>query len=228
MKKLGIALFVAVLTLGFCATALAQTDIAATGTGQVVLTPDTASVYLGVSATDADAGQALAQVNETLSQVRQAIADAGVDPADISTSSIDMYTQIDYSDDEEKISGYVVSHRLTVVVRDTSQLGAVIDSAVASGANQINGISLSASNSEEAYNQALAIAVQNAQAHAQSIAQAAGMSITQLKELNESDSYGYNYGGVAAFAEDAGSGNTLVDIGTLTVSATVSAVFEAE
>ncbi len=228
MKKLGIALFVAVLTLGFCATALAQTDIAATGTGQVVLTPDTASVYLGVSATDADAGQALAQVNETLSQVRQAIADAGVDPADISTSSIDMYTQIDYSDDEEKISGYVVSHRLTVVVRDTSQLGAVIDSAVASGANQINGISLSASNSEEAYNQALAIAVQNAQAHAQSIAQAAGMSITQLKELNESDSYGYNYSGVAAFAEDAGSGNTLVDIGTLTVSATVSAVFEAE
>lgn len=142
MKKLGIMLFAAVLTLGFCTAALADTDISATGTGQVSLTPDTASVYLGVSATNADAGQALTQVNETLSQVRQALVQAGVDPSDVSTSSIDMYTQIDYSDDEEKISGYVVSHRLTVVVRDTSQLGAVIDSAVASGANWINGISL--------------------------------------------------------------------------------------
>ncbi|HIS02086.1 MAG TPA: SIMPL domain-containing protein [Candidatus Excrementavichristensenella intestinipullorum] len=228
MKKLGIMLFVAVLTLGFCTAALADTDISATGTGQVSLTPDTASVYLGVSATNADAGQALIQVNEALSQVRQALSQAGVDPSDVSTSSIDMYTQIDYSSDEERISGYVVSHRLTVVVRDTNQLGAVIDSAVSAGANQISGISLSASNSEEAYNQALAIAVQNAQAHAQSIAQAAGMSITQLKELNESDTYGYNYGGVENYAVADGSSSTLVDIGTLTVSATVSAVFEAQ
>ena len=122
MKKLGIMLFAAVLTLGFCTAALADTDISATGTGQVSLTPDTASVYLGVSATNADAGQALTQVNETLSQVRQALVQAGVDPSDVSTSSIDMYTQIDYSSDEERISGYVVSHRLTVVVRDTNQL----------------------------------------------------------------------------------------------------------
>lgn len=83
-----------------------------------------------MSATNADAGQALIQVNEALSQVRQALSQAGVDPSDVSTSSIDMYTQIDYSSDEERISGYVVSHRLTVVVRDTNQLGAVIDSAV--------------------------------------------------------------------------------------------------
>lgn len=57
--------------------------------------------------------------------------------------------------------------------------------------------------------------MQNAQAHAQSIAQAAGMSITQLKELNESDTYGYNYGGVENYAVADESGSTLVDIGTL-------------
>lgn len=228
MKKLGILLFVAVLTLSFCASALAETDISTTGTGQVLLMPDTASVYLGVSATDADAGQALVQVNEILSQVRQAIAQAGVDASDISTSTIDMYTQIDYSSDEERVTGYVVSHRLTVVVRDISQLGAVIDSAVSAGANQINGISLSASNSEDAYSQALAMAVQNAQAHAQAIAQAAGMSITQLKELNEADTYGYDYGNVETYAVADTAGNTLVDVGSLTVSASVTAVFEAQ
>lgn len=229
MKKLGVIGLVLAFLLSFSVAALAETKITATGSGQVTLTPDMATVNLGVTATDVDVNRAMAAVNQRLDQVRQALSQGGVQAGDISMSEIYMYSNYDYSQQEERLVGYTVAHQIVVKVRDTAQLGALIDSAVAAGANQLNGVSLSASGSEEAYAQALALAVGNARAHAQAIAQAEGLTLTELEELTETDG-GYNYRNSEAVAFDAAAGDsgTQVDIGSMTVSASVTAVFQAE
>ena len=226
MKKLGMLLLIVVLGVSFCAVALADGEIAATGNGQVVLVPDMATINMGVTATNADVGRALTEVNENLNKVREALTQGGVAAGDIAVSDISMYTQYDYSQSADTIVGYTVTHLLTVTVRDTSKLGALIDSAISAGANQLNGVSLLASSNEDAYLQALALAVENARGHAQAIAQAAGLTLGEVKELKEAAN-GYGYRNTESVAFDAGAGSTQVDLGSMTVSAAVDMVFEA-
>lgn len=226
MKKLGMMLLIMVLGVSFCASALADTEISATGNGQVVLVPDMATINMGVTATNADVGRALIEVNERLDKVREALSQGGVAAGDIAVSDISMYTQYDYTQSADTIIGYTVTHLLTVTVRDTAKLGGLIDSAISAGANQLNGVSLLASNNEDAYLKALALAVENARDHALAIAKAGGLTLGEIKDLKEAAD-GYGYRNIEAVAFDSGAGSTQVDLGSMTVSAAVNVVFEA-
>lgn len=235
IRKLTAIAAAAVLMLGISA-ALADTKIEVTGTGETQISADTAVVSLGVSARDKDVLKAQQKVNEVIAAIRQRLADKGVPEENINTDYMNIYAMYDYNGDMETVSAYNASSTLAVKVTNMEDVGMLIDEAFAAGANTLNGISFSASDTEKAKAESLKAAYAEAQAKAGVIAEAAGLKITGITVISEGGvfSYGNSVGNFSAKSmdragseADAGYG-TVVQAAKLIVSATVSVTFSAE
>ena len=236
MKKL-IAIFVALVMVLFSVAALAETKITVNGTGEVRVSADTAIISLGVNARDKDVLKAQQRVNETIAAIRTALVEQGVKEENINTDFINIYPLYDYSNDQEQLAAYNASSTLAIKVTDMESVGALIDVCFAAGANTLNGISFSASETEEAKTEVMKKAVTDAKKKAEILAEASGLKITGIEIISEGGVYSYqnNVGNVysrttgmeepAEVEEDLG---TVVQSAKLIVSASVSITFEAE
>ena len=230
-----LALLAAVTMMTACLPALAETRIAVSGTGETRISADTAVVSLGVSARDQDVLKAQQKVNEAIVKIRQALTDSGVAEENINTDYMSIYALYNYDEDVEKVQAYNASMTLAVKVTDMEIVGTVIDEAFAAGANTLNGISFSASDTDAARDESLKAAVAEASAKAEVLAEAAGMKITGIETISEGDVYSYdntvgNFSAKRSAVEgamDTGYGTT-VQAAKLIVSATVTITFTAE
>ncbi len=69
---------------------------------------------------------------------------AGIDARDMATSNFSVGPRYDYGNNNasrQKLSGYDVNNMVTVTVRKIDDLGELLDVAVSTGSNTINGIS---------------------------------------------------------------------------------------
>jgi len=235
MKKL-IAIFVALVMLLFSVAALAETKITVNGTGEVRVSADTAIISLGVNARDKDVLKAQQRVNETIAAIRTALIEQGVKEENINTDFINIYPLYDYSNDQEQLAAYNASSTLAIKVTDMESVGSLIDVCFAAGANTLNGISFSASDTEEAKTEAMKKAVTDAKKKAEILAEASGLKIIGIEIISEGGVYSYqnNVGNVYAkgvddIVEEAeADAGTVVQSAKLIVSASVSITFEAE
>lgn len=233
MKKI-FGLFLALFLLIITTAANAETKITVNGSGEIRVSADTAVISLGVSARDKDVLKAQQKVNEAITNIRKALIEQGVKEENINTEYINIYAMYDYQNDREQLAAYDASSTLAIKVTDIEKVGAFIDTAFASGANTLNGINFSASDTKEAKNEAMKEAVADAQMKAEVLAQASGLEITGIEVINESGVYSYenNIGNVYAkeldVAEAASGSGTVVQAAKLIVNATVSITFIAE
>ena len=221
----------------FSVAALAETKITVNGTGEVRVSADTAIISLGVNARDKDVLKAQQRVNETIAAIRTALIEQGVKEENINTDFINIYPLYDYSNDQEQLAAYNASSTLAIKVTDMESVGTLIDVCFAAGANTLNGISFSASETEEAKTEVMKKAVTDAKKKAEILAEASGLKITGIEIISEGGVYSYqnNVGNVysrttgmeepAEVEEDLG---TVVQSAKLIVSASVSITFEAE
>ena len=144
---------------------------------------------------------------------------------------LNVYVIYDYQGGDEKVSGYNASSTLAVKVTDMDKVGPVIDAAFAAGANTLNGITYSATDTEEAKAEALKKAVADAKAKADVLAEASGLKITGIEAVTEGGTYSYE-NSVGNFRtlgkEEAADTGTVVQAARLIVSANVTATFTAE
>ena len=232
MKKI-LALLAAAVLLAACSTAAAETRIAVNGTGETRISADTAVISLGVSARDRDVLKAQQTVNENIAGIRQALLSNGVAEENINTDYMSIYAIYDYNEDVEKVQAYNASTTLAVKVTDMDSVGRLIDEAFAAGANTLNGISFSSSDTDEARDESLKAAVGEARAKAEVLAEASGLKITGIETISEGNVYSYD-NSVSNFSAkrmegtaDTGYG-TMVQAAKLIVSVTVSITFTAE
>lgn len=214
-------------------SALAEDDgITVNGTGIVSLKPDTATIILGVSEAAKGAVEAQSTVNKKIDAIKKALAKAGAKESDISVSDLSVWGNYDYSDgQEQKLVGYTASHTLNIKTSDMAKVGPLIDAALSAGANQLQGVTFSVKNNDAAYDQALKLAVEKAREKAEVLAAASGVKLGAVQALTEVADYGYSPYVTAKYAEAdmaAGAMPTQVDIGMVTVSATVTVVFGLE
>ncbi len=230
MKKL-FALFIALMLMLAAVPAMAETKITVKGEGETRVSADTAVISLGVNARDKDVLKAQQKVNESIAAIRSALTGQGVEEENINTEFINIHAVYDYQNNQEKLAAYNASSTLAIKVTDMESVGALIDASFAAGANTLNGISFSASDTEEAKTESLKKAVEEAKKKAEVLAQAAGLKITGIEIIAEDSVYSYenSIGNVYAkgldIAEDAG---TVVQAAKLIVSASVSITFTAE
>jgi len=195
-----IAILAAAALLSGCASAaFAQTEtpagpevrtVTVSGSGKVYLTPDIAYVTIGVHVEGYDATKAVAENNQSAKEVIDTLKAMGIDSKDIQTTNFSIYPQQEY-DTDGKPTGeikYVVDNSVFVTVRDLGQIGEVLDEAVKSGANSINGIQFDVADKTAAQSQARKAAVTNAALKAQELAEAAGVTLGPVITLSESTS----------------------------------------
>lgn len=231
MKK-SVAVILAVIMLFAALSASAETKINVNGTGEVMVDADTAVVTLGVTLRDSDALKAQTLVNETIDKIRTSLLEEGFRKEDINTDRIHMYAVYDYSSDVGEIVGYNASSYLAIRTNDMEAVGKIIDLAFAAGANSLDGIQFSASDTTSARKEAMIKAVQDARDKADVLAGAVGMTVTGIETVSEGSSYSFD-SGLNSFkmVEEAAAdvaGGTVVQAAKLNVSCTVSIVFTAE
>lgn len=203
----------------------APSTISVSGSGSVKVKPDTAVLSLGVTQSAQGAVAAQSSVNQKIAAVKKALTDQGIAAEDISVSDLYVYARYDYKDEIETLVGYNASHQLEVRVRNLDEVGAVIDAALAAGANRMDGVRFLVEDQKTAYDQAMKLALEDARAKAQVLAQAEGMSLGQMTSMSEAGGYAER-GAVEYAVQDAAAGaSTQVDAGTVTVSAGVNACF---
>ena len=193
------------------------------GTGSVTTTPDTATLSAGVTTQGSTASEAMDVNARAMVKVIQALKDAGVASKDLQTQFVSVDPR--YDDVGQKISGYGATNSVSAVVRGLSDVGKVIDAAVAAGANTVSGPSLARDDQDKLYRDALEDAVANAREKATALARAAGASLGAIRSLDESpqSSGPVVYGGAFAAAKDA---STPIEPGTAEITATVRVVFK--
>jgi uncharacterized protein len=168
------------------AAQLKAEGITVTGMGVVRTVPDRAEISFGVVTQGRTASQALSANDAAIERVVAALRQAGIAAADIQTRSFSISPRS--SEEGDEILGYTAENTVSVLLRNLDRAGAVIDAAVAAGANQVFGPSLSRSNATELYRNALRAGVADARAKAQEIASAAGVSLGQVVGVVEQGS----------------------------------------
>lgn len=233
MKK-RIALLITLMMVLTGSVAPAETRISVSGTGETTVSADTAVISLGVNARNKDVLKAQQAVNETIAAIRKALIEQGIREENINTELINIYALYDYSGDQEQLAAYSASSTLAIKVTDMQSVGALIDTAFAAGANTLNGVSFSASDTDEAKAEAIKKAVENAKKKAEILAEAGGLKITGIRTISENSvrSYENSVGNVYAKGMDMMASEeapgTVVQSARLVVSADVSITFSAE
>jgi len=170
-----------------------QSGIWVNGTGEVTVTPDIATLSLGIEAQADTVAEAQAQAAVAMDAVRTALADSGVDEKDIQTRHFSIYpvTRWDDYKDESVIIGYRVTNMVTAKIRDIEQAGPVIDAVAAVGGDytRINNISFSVDDPTPYYEQARQQAVADARAKAEQLANLAGVNLGKPTYISEGTIY---------------------------------------
>jgi uncharacterized protein len=190
------------------------------GTGSVTTTPDSARLSAGMTTEGSTASEAMDANAKAMAKVIQALKDAGVASKDLQTEFVSVNPR--YDDAGQAITGYSASNSVSAVVRGLSDVGDVIDAAVAAGANNVSGPSLARDDQDKLYRDALEDAVANARQKATALANAAGVSLGKIRSLSESPQ---SVGPVMFDALAAKQSATPIEPGTAEITASVRVVF---
>ena len=233
MRKLT-ALILALMVLAVSAAALADTEITVSGEGNILVSADTAVVNIGVNIRDRNALKAQQRANEVIAAVRKTLTENGIAAEDINTGYVELFTiyDYDYSSGSDAVSMYTANSMLAIQLKDMTQVGKVIDLAFGAGANSLNGVSFSASDTDAARKEALKAAVEQARVKAEVLAEAAGLKITGIEAINEGGTYSFDSGlnnfRAKGMADEAAMAETVVQAAKIQVNSTVNITFKAE
>jgi len=158
--------------------------ITVSGTGSVSAVPDRGDFTFGVETQGTTAVDALTTNATSMQKVLAALKSAGIADDDLQTQQV--FVSARYSSDGQAIVGYSAVNSVLAKVRDLETAGAVIDAAVGAGANQVYSLALAVSKQDEAYGQALDLALANARAKAETLAKAAGVRLLKVTSVTES------------------------------------------
>ncbi|MCA1011557.1 SIMPL domain-containing protein [Halobacillus halophilus] len=196
------------------------------GTGQVLTRPDAASAQIGFVNQDTDIRKAQGLNSSTIQKITNALIQAGIPQENIQTAEYSVTPQYEYIDGKQVFRGYEVSHILAVTIDDVDQTGYVIDTAVSQGANRINRIQFTLKRPQAAYQKALQIALGNALASAQTIANSMNLKLDQTPVRIIEKNGGRAVPRSFAQAEMVSSGAAPIEPGELKTSAQVEVKFQ--
>lgn len=183
---------------------------------------------LGVTVTKATATDARNAAAEAMNLVIAAVKKAGVADADIQTTNLSLQPVYDNNSNinggQGKLIGFQVNNEVSVVVRDLSKVGTIVDTAVTAGATSVDGIGFRVANQGPAETQARAAAVADAKSKATQLASAAGVTITGVSSIDEqNDTVPSPLAFAGAPAPRADS--TPIQPGTTSITVTVTIVY---
>lgn len=207
-----------------------------TGTGQLALEPDTAFVTFGMETAGKSLVEAQRLNNQVMSKVMARLRELQIEKERIQTSFFMVSPQYkpppkrpaDAPPASPEIIGYLVSNRVTVEVRQTEKVGAVIEEALAAGANHFQGLHWALRDEQQAKLSALTQAAAGAREKAAALSRALQVKLVRLTSVNEAGHVVRPASHVSRsmMAMDAGGSEPPIFSGEMKVEATVTLTYE--
>jgi uncharacterized protein YggE len=192
-------------------------SVTTTGHGVITVAPDEATVTAGVHTQAATAAEALSQNSTRMNDVIAALKAHG--GKDLQTQQVSLYPQ---STEDGTITGYTADNSVSASA-SIAGAGALIDAAVGAGANTVSGPTLSISDQDGRYRDALKKAVADARAKAAALGEAGGFGVGPVSTVVEqATSAPQPMFAAGAAAKDAA---TPIEPGTQDVTADVTVTF---
>lgn len=175
-----------------------QRTLDVTGTGKLTVKPDTAEITLGVSELKSAATDAYSAMSTSMDQIVATLKKSGVKEEEIKTGSFSIYAEYDWTKEGgQSLKGWRATNTLIVTTTKLDQVAALIQATVAAGSNQIQGVRFYVKNTDALLNQALDLAVEDAKAKAERVADKLGAKIVGVYRISVMD------GGRGAVAYDS-------------------------
>lgn len=190
MKRIVVFSFIAaLLAFSLATSAIAQSKtITVNGTGIVTQDPDMVKVSLTIMTENSSITDSVTENSTTVENVRKALLDIGIAEEDLITTNYSLWTNTRWNNDGEATGRYfVVNYSLQVVVRDSSKLNEVLDTAVSSGVTNIDQLSHDIADKNAMYSEARKLALADARAKAEEIAAEIGKTIVDVEMVDMPD-----------------------------------------
>lgn len=173
--------------------------ITVTGTGTSSATPDIARISFAVQQSANDVKSAQDAATKKANEAVQAMKDLGIAEKDITTSDYSIAPQYaresspcapgmlctQVLSSSNRITGYQVSERVEVTVRDTSKAGDVVSKLGTLGVQNVSGPNFTFDDDNGVLNDARAKAIQNAQDKAKELAKELGVSLGKVVSYSD-------------------------------------------
>ena len=182
-------LLAAALTASPLAANAVERLISVTGEATVAVAPDTAMIRLGVTSQAKAAREASEANARQMTAVLAAIREAGIADRDVQTSRLSVQPQYDPNKaGTARLLGFQVTNQVSIRVREIDKLPAILDRAIAAGANEMSGIEFVVSEQSKLLDQARDDAVADARRKAELYAKAAGVKLGAVVAIAEEGS----------------------------------------
>lgn len=200
-----------------------------TGEGTVMVTPDVATVSIGVETQAENAGAALQGNSRAAAEVIAILKDAGVKPEDVQTQNFSVFPvyaeRRNQPSVEPRVAGYRVTNQVSAKIRDLDGLGALLDRVVGAGANRINAISFGVDDPAAAEELARVRAVEDATAKARTYAEAAVVGLGPILSIAEGSAFQPPQPQMSMMRSEAAMAAP-IERGSQAITATVQIVWE--
>lgn len=203
------------------------------GRAEVEAVPDYAAVTVGVSTRGRTPVAALDANSAVVRRLLAFSTRFGVEARDVRTTSVQVrdVRQSGVSQERQapEAERYEASNSVRVAIRNIARLGEYVKDVVETGANRIDSVTFGLSNVEQVTDDARAIAVEDATRKARRIAEAAGVKLGSVQEINHPPTRNVSMYGQADLPRRRGlTMDVPIEAGTLDISAEVDVTWRLE
>src|SRR3989344_2338668 len=184
--------------------AATPSTISFSGESEVFAAPDIAMVNVTVREEGKDVKTAQDKATAKEKAVLDFLAEQKIDKKDIKTESYNSYPKYNYYSpcnsglcpigDVPKLIGYEVSENISVKVRDLDKAGTLVQGIGTLGVAEFNGPTFSIENEDELKAQARKMAIDEAKAKAETLANDLGVRLVRIVNFSEDGNYPMMYG----------------------------------
>lgn len=210
--------------------------ITVSGTGDVVVKPDIATVSFSVTAENLDVSKAQTESATKINKIIDFLKTKGVEDKDIKTTNYNIYPRYNYVGatsyypytGKQVLAAYVVSQTVEVKIRKIADAGAILSGVGEFGVTDVSGLSFTVDNQDTVKDQARALAITDAKTQAKVLADGLGVKLVKITSFSENGNYPIAYGGGYAGISLAKEASVVpqVPTGENKITSTVSITYE--
>lgn len=144
------------------------------GEGVINVAPNIAFVTLGVDTTNKKVLPAQTENKEKMKAIMDELKRLGVPEKNIQTQEYNIFPEYNWEKERRTLIGYRVINRVRVKITKIDDTGRILDAVTAKGANTIDSIRFAVPDANKAYQEALRIALKNAEEKAKAMVEQFG------------------------------------------------------
>lgn len=207
--------------------------VSVSGQGTATGVPDVAVLTLGVQVQEDTVSLARERAAAAMDAMIASLRDGGVAEEDVQTTRFSVQPNFDFQNGEQILRGYIVENTVTARIRSIDDTGDLIDGALEVGGNlaRVQELRFTIDDPSALEDEARQAAMADAQAKAQTLADAAGVDLGKPRAISESGGalpVAFDEARAFGGAEAADIASTPIEVGELDVIIYVNVVYGLE